>query len=49
MYIGLDFLILNNYVVNVAEACLHIGREMRLKQMAASKRPVCRRVVVAEN
>jgi hypothetical protein len=48
--LGLDFLIPNNCVVNVAEACLHIGsEEVRLKRMAASKRPVCRRVVVAEN
>ena len=37
-------------MVNVAEACLHIGsEEVRFKRMAASKRPVCRRVVVAEN
>ena len=25
--LGLDFLIPNNYVVNVAKTCLHIGRE----------------------
>jgi hypothetical protein len=48
--LGLDFLIPNNCVVNVAEACLHIGsKEVRLKQMTASRKPVCRRVVVAEN
>ena len=48
--LGLDFLIPNNCVVNVSEACLHIGvEEVRLKRLAASKRPLCRRVVVAEN
>ena len=48
--LGLDFLVPNNCVVNLAEACLHIGREeVRLKRMTALGRPVCRRVVVAKN
>ena len=46
--LGLDFLIPNNCVV-VTEACLHVGTEVQLKRMAASKKPICRRVVVAEN
>ena len=47
--LGLDFLAPNNCVVDVRESCLRIGaEEIRLKRVAASKKPVCRRVVVAE-
>ncbi|XP_028408645.1 uncharacterized protein LOC114531194 [Dendronephthya gigantea] len=47
--LGLDFLAPNDCVVGVTEACLRIGaEEVRLKRAAVTKKPVCRRVVVAE-
>jgi hypothetical protein len=47
--LGLDFLISNDCVVDVQESCLRIGRdEIRFKRMTATKKPVCRRVMVAE-
>jgi hypothetical protein len=47
--LGLDFLISNDCVVDVQESCLRIGpEEIRFKRMTATKKPVCRRVMVAE-
>ncbi|CAB3976838.1 Hypothetical predicted protein [Paramuricea clavata] len=47
--LGLDFLISNDCVVDVQESCLRIGpEEIRFKGMTATKKSVCRRVMVAE-
>ena len=47
--LGLDFLILNDCIVDVQESCLRIGpEEIRFKQIAATEKPVCRRVTVLE-
>ena len=47
--LGLDFQISNDCIVDVQESCLRIGPdEIRFKQIAANKKPICRRVMVAE-
>ena len=47
--LGLDFLISKNCVVDVQGSCLRIGpEEVRFKRIRATKKPVCRRVLVAE-
>ena len=47
--LGLDFQISNDCIVDVQESCLRIGPdEIRFKWIAATEKPVCRRVTVAE-
>ena len=47
--LGLDFLISNDCIVDVQESCLRIGpEEIRFKRIAATEKPACRRVTVAE-
>lgn len=46
--LGLDFLVPNDCIVDVADGCLRIGAEIQLQQLGSWEQPRCWRVYVAE-